>query len=614
MAFTEGMDMELAVALFERGFSEARVEQALSHCSTLDAALRWLSSGSAESGAECSAGSRGEKEVLAAALPLSLPAVAAEMVDASEAATAAAAPRRRTMRKGPDAAEFTAKEVSSAATAMQAVSLCMELPRVGTSSSLVTATADTVTPGYDAESSNDTCSVAGATSTSASSSSAPVMISSIPVGSCGMGLAIEARDASSWWSNAAAVWQKNTCALKRERSDEALGSASVAAEESQQDEADDVQEAETPVLERESIEAETETMSAGNACAVEASKVAVLRPCEDDEGAEPMLHRLPATPCSVARPKAVADMPVETSQSMEPSGMEYQKSIPLEMCSPAAGKKMPPRTPTSSPRGMRLNNKEELCGICCNDVPACRAVRLGCSHGWYCAQCVLRHAEARLAAGATSITCPECCTPLAERDLRKLLPSELIDRLLSRSLEKAVATASDLWSCPTPNCPMRVALEEGELPRLKCTICNKTSCLKCGVQPWHRGLTCEQSRAKRGAETGKRKRDDGMASLMKWIQKTGTKQCPTCNMAVTKQNIDKQRTQYQECHKMCCRNCNTRFCFKCLAVLTDSYTCGCTINAHGFIDPHSGKRLNHLRRGRAKAKAAAKRQVGRPRK
>jgi len=299
---------------------------------------------------------------------------------------------------------------------------------------------------------------------------------------------------------------------------------------------------------------------------------------------------------------------------MEQAAIEYQKKIPLEMCSPAPGKKVPPRTPTSSPRGMRLNNKEELCGICCNDVPACRAVRLGCSHGWYCAQCVLRHAEARLAAGATSITCPECCTPLAERDLRKLLPSELIDRLLSRSLEKAVATASDLWSCPTPNCPMRVALEEGELPRLKCTICNKTSCLKCGVQPWHRGLTCEQSRAKRGADTRKRKRDDGMAGLMKWIEETGTKQCPTCNMAVTKQNIDKQKTQYQECHKMCCRNCNTRFCFKCLAVLSDSYTCGCTINAHGFIDPRTGKRLNHLRRGRAKAKAVAKRQAVRPRK
>lgn len=251
---------------------------------------------------------------------------------------------------------------------------------------------------------------------------------------------------------------------------------------------------------------------------------------------------------------------------------------------------------------MRLNKADEVCGICCHDVPPCRAVRLGCSHGWYCAQCVLRHSEARLAAGAAVVTCPECCTPVAERDLRKLLPPELIERLLSRSLEQAVNMAGDLWACPTPNCPMRVALEDGEVPRLKCTICKKTSCLKCGAQPFHRGLTCEEhaEKAKRGGN-GKRKRDEGMEGFMKWIQETGTQQCPTCRMAVTKQNLKGQQSQYSECHKMCCRNCNTKFCFKCLAILTDTFTCGCTLDAHGFVDPHSGKRLNHLKRGASQA-------------
>jgi hypothetical protein len=32
-----------------------------------------------------------------------------------------------------------------------------------------------------------------------------------------------------------------------------------------------------------------------------------------------------------------------------------------------------------------------------------------------------------------------------------------------------------------------------------------------------------------------------------------------------------------------------------LAVLTESTTCGCSTNAHGFINPHTGRRLNHLR-------------------
>merc|ERR1719478_201941 len=66
-------------------------------------------------------------------------------------------------------------------------------------------------------------------------------------------------------------------------------------------------------------------------------------------------------------------------------------------------------------------------------------------------------------------------------------------------------------------------------------------------------------------------------------------------MAVTKLNLESQDTQYKECHKMMCRNCNTRFCFKCLKILTDTFTCGCSIDLHGFVDPRTGKRLEHLR-------------------
>ena len=45
---------------------------------------------------------------------------------------------------------------------------------------------------------------------------------------------------------------------------------------------------------------------------------------------------------------------------------------------------------------------------------------------------------------------PECSSVLAERDLRKLLPAETIDRLLARSLEQAVSCAADIRACPTP--------------------------------------------------------------------------------------------------------------------------------------------------------------------
>lgn len=74
------------------------------------------------------------------------------------------------------------------------------------------------------------------------------------------------------------------------------------------------------------------------------------------------------------------------------------------------------------------------------------------------------------------------------------------------------------------------------MPRLKCPQCKKTSCLLCGAQPYHRGKTCQEAMEKR--------RDRGEAALKRWMEDTGSKQCPTCSAVVTKQNLEKQKTQY----------------------------------------------------------------------
>jgi len=213
-------------------------------------------------------------------------------------------------------------------------------------------------------------------------------------------------------------------------------------------------------------------------------------------------------------------------------------------------------------------------------------------------ECLSRFAESRLEAGAATVPCPVCNTNIAERVLKRLLPSAIMERLLQRGLEQAVSSAADLRACPTPDCPMRVALEEGGPPRLRCPLCHKTSCLRCGAQPYHSRLTCEKY-AERIKKRGQPPPDDGEEGLRQWMKETGSKQCPTCSMVVTKENLDKQATQYSECHKMMCRNCDTKFCFKCLAVLTSTFTCKCTRQDHGFIDPKTGKRVVHLR-GRKK--------------
>merc|ERR1719446_1052609 len=89
------------------------------------------------------------------------------------------------------------------------------------------------------------------------------------------------------------------------------------------------------------------------------------------------------------------------------------------------------------------------------------------------------------------------------------------------------------------------------------------------------------------------------------MEATGTRQCPKCRIGISKHSLHEQHTQRRECHKMLCRNCGTRFCFKCLAVLTDAFTCGCSKNKHGFIDPYSGEVIGHLKRGKSKKVAAS---------
>jgi hypothetical protein len=138
-----------------------------------------------------------------------------------------------------------------------------------------------------------------------------------------------------------------------------------------------------------------------------------------------------------------------------------------------------------------------------------------------------------------------------------------------------------------------VAVKGGAPGLLKCPRCTATACKDCGAHPYHTGLTCaEHAEATR---TSGEEEEGAEESFRKWMEETGTRQCPQCGMAISKENLQRQRAQYAECHKMLCRNCGIRFCFKCLTRLTATKSCNCSRKEHGFIDPRTGKRLPHLR-------------------
>mmetsp|Transcript_69427 Transcript_69427/g.206855 ORF Transcript_69427/g.206855 Transcript_69427/m.206855 type:complete len:379 (-) Transcript_69427:74-1210(-) len=264
------------------------------------------------------------------------------------------------------------------------------------------------------------------------------------------------------------------------------------------------------------------------------------------------------------------------------------------------------------PQEPEPNTRQETCSICTEAQPPWSAVRLPCRHGWYCPGCLQRFAEVRLGEGRHEVPCPECGVPLGQGLLRAVLPKQTLDRLLERSLEQAVSASDGLWPCPTPDCRHRVALDDGQVPCLQCPQCHQEHCLRCHVTPFHHGQTCEEYAAARqavgrrgaGRATSSRSSPDSAEQqgesaeelLQQWMKKTGSKQCPRCKMGVTKEDLARQRGQTAECHKMICRNCETRFCFRCLKVLTATTSCRCTPAEHGFINPRTGRFVTHLRK------------------
>eukprot|EP00930_Biecheleria_cincta_P071546 TRINITY_DN59035_c0_g1_i1.p1 TRINITY_DN59035_c0_g1~~TRINITY_DN59035_c0_g1_i1.p1 ORF type:complete len:573 (-),score=147.19 TRINITY_DN59035_c0_g1_i1:276-1994(-) len=568
MARHADMNVELAVALFEKGYPEARIEEALKTCATLDQAMKFLGGKpvkAAKSAAAVAAGPVDRQPVRRRAFKKGSQAMCAPTACAEEAL----APSESTLlhhvlngqRWNEDASQMPAAPTPSEAA--ESVSTAGELGPAAASTPLDPEPWPAAVAALAGASISMTAeALPEAAEEKAKHAASPVQQ---PLGERVIAIEPDNEEGKRWWKEAAARWPKIYQNLRLE------ASLSISRPECPL-----VAEYLNSVQLQRQLRAQNSNSEGG--LADEVVKTPLRKRALDAE----MEEALAADAAGAGNKRKRQD------QMLLPTPSRASASdLVASPCGSQAG----------SPQAMVLNSASDMCKICCCDTSPWRSVRLSCGHGWYCAQCMLRHAEARLANGATSITCPECSKQLAERDLRKLLPTELIDRLLARSLEQAVSATSDIRACPTPNCPMRVALEEGDNPRFKCTVCKKDSCLKCGRQPFHRGLTCEEYAEKLKANTKAAKKEQkAEESFKQWMEETGTKQCPTCGMAVSKQNLERQKTQYMECHKMSCRNCATKFCFKCLSVLTDSYTCGCTIDAHGFIDPLTGKILKHLKK------------------
>ena len=206
------------------------------------------------------------------------------------------------------------------------------------------------------------------------------------------------------------------------------------------------------------------------------------------------------------------------------------------------------------------------CGICFETRTGekCYKLRRCTEDHAFCRECLKGFFEARIHDGLVSenqICCPGQCGRGALPTEVKMLtdkPSfEKYDRLL---LESAFDSMKDVMYCPRKNCG-RIALRDEDEPRLvRCYYCLYSFCAEC-KRSYHAESCIDIDQYMNASESEKAKMEASMsisakerAEALVFLKQEGGKQCPHCEIAITKTS---------GCNKMFCKRCGNSFCFLC---------------------------------------------------
>lgn len=201
------------------------------------------------------------------------------------------------------------------------------------------------------------------------------------------------------------------------------------------------------------------------------------------------------------------------------------------------------------------NGSAVLCEICAGDAAAGDALRLRpCGHGWFCLECVRRWAATQVADGQCLLCCPipECRRPIEHSQLRTVLPGDAFEGLVRRSVESLCAQDESVVACPTPDCPYRAWVGEGQEPRLVCEYCRLESCTRCGASPYHHGLSCAEEARRQELSQGAAER--AARRIEEVLRHALVRSCPGCRAPI-------ERTD--ACVHMTCPGCRYEFSWVC---------------------------------------------------
>lgn len=155
------------------------------------------------------------------------------------------------------------------------------------------------------------------------------------------------------------------------------------------------------------------------------------------------------------------------------------------------------------------NVSDVTCPLCSVRVDGGEAITLDCNHT-ICIPCFQSHIQQHHLSNTTvttkQINQPVIC-PLPICNYEKPVNASVVKQVLDLvpSFSKNITTtavtdrlksSSVYHICPTGGCTNVLYWKEGNGPPIgDCFQCNNTSCLKCGVFPYHRDQTCEEYKA-----------------------------------------------------------------------------------------------------------------------
>ncbi|CAO2169278.1 unnamed protein product [Urochloa humidicola] len=193
-----------------------------------------------------------------------------------------------------------------------------------------------------------------------------------------------------------------------------------------------------------------------------------------------------------------------------------------------------------------------FCKICMDGVPPSDAYRAGrgCAHA-FCGGCLSGYVGGKIRERIADVRCSEerCGGALDPELCQGILPREVFERW-GAALCEAMLMGANTTYCPYKDCSatMLVDGDGGDVAEAECPSCRRLFCARCGVAPWHAGVTCAEY-----GRLGKGDRGKEDLLLLEMAKGRKWKRCPKCEYFVEKR---------EGCLHITCR-CGFEFCYGC---------------------------------------------------